>query len=215
MVPFFAHNRKRRSARQFELRPASRVFSCGTRWRAPAGVSGGKNSPLSSDFSSVRSTVGKTNRRSSYSDLPFGWSDSSGTPVNHQLSRLLGMRKMRLIGWTVIVISSVCVAILLMNRGNDGGPSAGTPRHRAAGSGDTSHFTDSASPQETLPSLTATIGGIATGCQTARQQKSPKPTPPGNDPLPCVKRVTGQLQNARNRADGVPEKRQRQGSQTK
>lgn len=184
-------------------------------WRAPAGVSGGKNSPLSSDFSSVRSTVGKTNRRSSCSDLPFGWSDSSGTSVNHQLSHLLGMRKMRLIGWTAIVISSVCVAILLMNRGNDGGPSAGKPRHRAAGSGDTSHFTDSASPQETLPSLTAAIGGIATSCQTVRQQKSPKPTPPGNDPLPCVKMVTGQLQNAGKRADGVPEKRQRQGSQTK
>lgn len=74
--------------------------------------------------------------------------------MNHQLCRLLGMRKMRILGWTAIVISCVCVGILLLNQGKDSATSAGTPPHRAESSGDTSHFTDSASPQETLPSKT-------------------------------------------------------------
>lgn len=64
------------------------------------------------------------------------------------------MRKMRILGWTAIVISCVCVGILLLNQGKDSATSAGTPPHRAESSGDTSHFTDSASPQETLPSKT-------------------------------------------------------------
>ena len=68
------------------------------------------------------------------------------------------MKRTSVIAWTGIVTASVCVVILLLQGGDDGIPSADTPAQHASSSGDISHFTDSASPPETLPSKTVSRG---------------------------------------------------------